>query len=79
MIASPAAPPLAELIRSIPDYPRSGIMFRDITTLLRHAEGLRAAVDGLVLLPTIEGGRIAALEAIADPDRLRQLAITTFD
>ena len=33
----------------------------------------------LVLLPTIEGGRIAALEAIADPDRLRQLAITTFD
>ncbi|HVV94797.1 MAG TPA: adenine phosphoribosyltransferase [Hyphomicrobiales bacterium] len=49
MTASPAAPQLADLIRSIPDYPRSGIMFRDITTLLRHAEGLRAAVDGLVL------------------------------
>jgi adenine/guanine phosphoribosyltransferase-like PRPP-binding protein len=36
------------LIRSIPDYPRAGIMFRDITTLLRHPEGLRAAVGGLV-------------------------------
>jgi adenine phosphoribosyltransferase len=40
---------LSTLIRSIADYPRPGIMFRDITTLLRHAEGLRAAVDGLVL------------------------------
>jgi adenine phosphoribosyltransferase len=49
MTPSLATPPLAELIRSIPDYPRSGIVFRDITTLLRHAEGLRAAVDGLVL------------------------------
>lgn len=45
---SPANADLSSLIRSITDYPRSGIVFRDITTLLRHAEGLRAAVDGLV-------------------------------
>jgi adenine phosphoribosyltransferase len=49
MTATPASAQLAQLIRSIPDYPRSGIMFRDITTLLCHAEGLRAAIDGLVL------------------------------
>ena len=35
-------------IRSIPDYPRPGIMFRDITTLLGDARGFRRAVDRLV-------------------------------
>jgi adenine phosphoribosyltransferase len=44
-----SAADLSRLIRSIADYPRSGIVFRDITTLLRHPEGLRAAIDGLVL------------------------------
>lgn len=36
---------LKSLIRTIPDYPKPGIMFRDITTLLRHAEGFRKAID----------------------------------
>jgi len=40
---------LKSLIRSIPDHPKPGIMFRDITTLLLDPQGLRAAVDGLVL------------------------------
>ena len=35
---------LKQLIRSIPDYPKSGIIFRDITTLLAHADGLRACI-----------------------------------
>src|SRR5205814_9378373 len=35
-------------IRSIPGYPKPGIMFRDITTLLGHARAFRAAVDALV-------------------------------
>jgi adenine phosphoribosyltransferase len=39
---------LAELIRTIPDHPRPGIMFRDITTLLGDARGFRRAVDELV-------------------------------
>ena len=34
-------------IRSIPDWPEKGIVFRDITTLLKHAEALKAAVDAL--------------------------------
>ncbi len=36
---------LKDKIRSIPDYPEKGVMFRDITTLLKDAEGLVEAVD----------------------------------
>jgi len=39
---------LAQIIRTIPDYPRPGIMFRDITTLLGDARAFRTAVDQLV-------------------------------
>jgi len=39
---------LTSLIRTIPDYPKPGIMFRDITTLLGDARGFRRAVDELV-------------------------------
>src|SRR5262249_50815653 len=39
---------LAQIIRTIPDYPKPGIMFRDITTLLGDARGFRRAVDELV-------------------------------
>ncbi len=38
---------LKELVRSIPDYPKPGIMFRDITTLIGHAEGFAAAIRKL--------------------------------
>jgi adenine phosphoribosyltransferase len=36
---------LKALIRDIPDFPKPGILFRDITTLLRDADGLRYTVD----------------------------------
>jgi adenine phosphoribosyltransferase len=39
---------LTRIIRTIPDYPKPGIMFRDITTLLADARGFRRAVDELV-------------------------------
>ncbi|WP_068086353.1 adenine phosphoribosyltransferase [Polycladidibacter stylochi] len=39
---------LARVIRSIPDFPKEGIIFRDITTLLLDAEGLRDTIDALV-------------------------------
>jgi adenine phosphoribosyltransferase len=39
---------LAQIIRTIPDYPKPGIMFRDITTLLGDARAFRTAVDQLV-------------------------------
>ncbi|AYG59781.1 adenine phosphoribosyltransferase [Rhizobium calliandrae] len=39
---------LAASIRSIPDYPKPGIVFRDITTMLGNAKAFRRAVDALV-------------------------------
>lgn len=39
---------LKDAIRTIPDYPKPGIMFRDITTLLGDARAFRQAVDALV-------------------------------
>ena len=36
---------LKSLIRDIPDFPQSGIIFRDITTLLSNAQGLRYTID----------------------------------
>ena len=39
---------LAASIRTIPDYPKPGILFRDITTLLLDARAFRRAVDELV-------------------------------
>mgnify|MGYP001141121045 CR=1 FL=1 len=35
-------------IRTIPDFPKEGIQFRDITTLLKDAQGFRQAVDAFV-------------------------------
>ncbi|MGO9135513.1 MAG: adenine phosphoribosyltransferase [Methylovirgula sp.] len=39
---------LKAAIRTIPDYPKPGIMFRDITTLLGNASAFRRAIDELV-------------------------------
>jgi adenine phosphoribosyltransferase len=39
--------PIKSLIRTIPDHPKPGIQFRDITTLLLDPKGLRLAVDGI--------------------------------
>lgn len=39
---------LKDAIRTIPDYPKAGIMFRDITTLLGDARAFRRTVDELV-------------------------------
>src|SRR5579864_6811662 len=38
---------LKSKIRNIPDFPKPGILFYDITTLLQDAAGLHAAIDGL--------------------------------
>jgi adenine phosphoribosyltransferase len=52
------------IIRSIPDYPKPGIMFRDITTLLGHAQAFRRAVDELVKpYRGVHIDRVAGIEA----------------
>ncbi|MDQ2900753.1 MAG: adenine phosphoribosyltransferase [Acidobacteriota bacterium] len=38
---------LKRMIREIPDFPKPGILFYDITTLLKDKAGLRGAIDGL--------------------------------
>jgi adenine phosphoribosyltransferase len=40
-------PELKNLIRNIPDFPKQGILFRDITTLLKDSEGFREAVRAI--------------------------------
>ncbi len=52
------------VIRSIPDYPKPGIIFRDITTLLGHARAFRRAVDELVRpYRGVRIDRVAGIEA----------------
>ena len=36
---------LKSLVRSIPDYPKKGILFRDITTLIEDPEGFRQSIE----------------------------------
>ena len=36
-----------ELVRDIPDFPKPGVVFKDITPLLAHAEGFRATLDAI--------------------------------
>ena len=55
---------LKALIRTIPDFPKPGIMFRDITTLLGDAAAFRHAVD-LISAPLMGQGvaKVAGIEA----------------
>jgi adenine phosphoribosyltransferase len=54
---------IAARIRTIPDFPKPGILFRDITTLLLDGEGLKLAVDGM--LAQVDGpvDLVAGIEA----------------
>lgn len=55
---------LKALVRSIPDFPKPGILFRDITTLIGHGEGFAAAVDHLVNRTEMTGVRaVVGIEA----------------
>ena len=53
---------LKALVRTIPDFPRQGIQFRDITTLIGHGPGFSASVDWLA--EQVEGNEaVAGMEA----------------
>ncbi|MGN0400332.1 MAG: adenine phosphoribosyltransferase [Blautia sp.] len=41
---------LEEYVRSIPDFPEPGIIFRDVTSILQDADGLKLAVDSMQAL-----------------------------
>ena len=55
--------PLKSRIRTIPDFPKPGIQFRDITTLLKDPFGFRKLVDDLV--QPFAGKRVDAVAGIA--------------
>jgi len=54
---------LSALIRTIPDHPRPGIQFRDITTLLLDAAGFAAAVDRMAAAVPGRPELVAGIEA----------------
>jgi len=53
---------LQELIRSIPDFPKKGILFRDITTLLQNGREFRRAID--ILAEHYKGKKIDQIVAV---------------
>ena len=55
---------LKKFIRSIPDYPKKGILFRDITTLIKNAEAFRYTNDKIIeIAKNIEFDKVAAIES----------------
>ena len=55
---------LKKYIRSIPDYPKKGILFRDITTLIKNAEAFKYTNDKIIeLSKTIQFDKVAAVES----------------
>lgn len=60
---SPALTRAESLIRSIPDYPEPGILFRDITPLLADADALRATTEAIIAPFSGQFDVIAGIEA----------------
>lgn len=54
---------LAALIRTIPDYPKPGILFRDVSTLLLDGEGFRKTIDRIAAKMAPDTQLIAGIEA----------------
>lgn len=55
---------LAQYIRSVPDFPKKGIVFRDITTLLQDKDALRLALDELCSLTSgIKIDKVVGIES----------------
>ena len=55
---------LSKYIRSIPDYPKKGILFRDITTLIKNKEAFKETIDQLSKLASkVKFDKLAAVES----------------
>lgn len=55
---------LSEYVTSIPDFPKKGILFRDVTTVVQSADGFKLAIDGLVdLVKDVDCDLIAGSES----------------
>ncbi len=55
---------LKKYIRSIPDYPKKGILFRDITTLIKNPEAFKFTNDKIIeIAKKIQFDKVAAIES----------------
>lgn len=55
---------MEEYIRCIPDFPEPGIMFRDVTSVLQNAEGLKLAIDSMIkILDGVDFDVVAGTES----------------
>ena len=55
---------LKDYIRSIPDYPKKGILFRDITTLIKNEEAFAESINQIIkILKNYKFDKIAAIES----------------
>ena len=55
---------LKKYIRSIPDYPKKGILFRDITTLIKNPEAFNFSIDKIIeISKKIKFDKISAIES----------------
>ena len=55
---------LKALVRTIPDYPKAGILFRDITTLIEHPEGFKESIERIAVQYRGKGiTHVAGIEA----------------
>ena len=55
---------IADYVTAIPDYPEKGVIFRDITTVIQHPEGLKMAIDEMIkLIGDTECDLVAGAEA----------------
>ena len=55
---------LEDYVRSIPDFPEPGIIFRDITSVLQDADGLQLAIDSMIkLLDGVDFDVVAGTES----------------
>jgi len=55
---------LEDYILTIPNFPKEGIMFRDVTTIMQSPEGMKLAIDGILnALEGVDYDAVAGLEA----------------
>ena len=55
---------LKKYIRSIQDYPKKGILFRDITTLIKNKDAFKNCIDEMAkIIANLEYDKVAAIES----------------
>jgi adenine phosphoribosyltransferase len=54
---------LSRFLRDVPDFPKPGILFKDITPLLASPAAMQATIDALAALPVGKVDKVAAIES----------------